>query len=162
MKGITEGIFGYIVIVLAVISLAIFLISQSGMKGIEVEKRAGLRIFRESGNLAINSLFNYKVDFVEKPYIETIIDAILEAKADGKLDDDSDKVFYGIGIGTLNNTEIIPPLFDNYMPGRWKLTVITPDGEFTYGNFSGEPEYVYEQLIPVPEERLGRIILYIK
>lgn len=161
MKGITEGIFGYIVIVLAVISLAIFLISQSGMKGIEVEKRAGLRIFREDGNIALNSLFNYKVDFVEKPYIETVIDAILEANAEGE-PYDSDKVFYGIGIGTLNNTEIIPSLFDNYLLGRWKLTVITPDGSFTYGNFSGEPEYVYEQLIPIPEERLGRMILYIK
>ncbi len=160
MKGISEEFIYLVVIVLAIFTLLAFLNTQSLLKETETKKTVGLRFLREEGNLAIFSLFNNKVDFVEKPYIETVIDAVL-SKHQKNDPTEIYKAFYGIGVGTLNNTEIIPSLFKNYLPGKWKLEVITPNRTVEYGFLSGEPRYVYKQLIPVPEERLGLVILYL-
>ncbi len=159
MKGITESIFGYLVIVLVVLALIFFLVSQGGIRGAEVGKSVSVRVFDETATLAISSLFNEKVDFVEKPYAEVLVDAILTFNESENITEKY-KAFYGAGVGELNNTEIISPLFENYMPAKWKLEIITPNGTLTYGNLSKEAKYVYEQIIPVPEERIGRIILY--
>jgi len=62
----------------------------------------------------------------------------------------------------LNVSEIIPPLLDNYAKGRWRLDVITPDGYYIYGKPNlGKIIYAYRTIIPVPEERIGELILYI-
>jgi len=179
MKGVSEGILGYIVIILSVITLIFFLYSQGELKGIEVSKQVHGRVFDEEARLSTIALFNNKVDFVEKPYIETMIDAALSRNATDNVTE-SYKAFYGIGIGTLNNTEIIPPLYDNYIQGKWRLILLIPNGTkeiydeqtstvyrqqtylvVSYGNLSDEPRYTYKQMIPVPEQRTGKLILYI-
>jgi hypothetical protein len=155
------------------------------LRGVEVSKTTHGRVFDEEGTLAIISLFNNKVDFVQKPYVEVLVDAALSLNESENFTEKY-KAFYGIGIGELNNTEIIPPLFDEYIPGKWKLVVMIPNEtviqinetyddyytvtknitiifyyNVTYGYISGEPKWVYKQLIPVPEERIGKLILYI-
>lgn len=160
MKGVTDSIFNYLVIALSLIFLSIFFISQGALRGGEVSESVNIRSFDEEGVMVLLSLFHNEIDLVEKPYAMALVDATLKMVA---LNDSSahTKVDYGSGVGTLNNTEIIPGLFDNYIPDRWRLEVVVPNGTLIYGNFFGEAKYVYRQLVPVPEQRTGTINLYI-
>lgn len=157
MKGLVEEMVYLIIIILAIFMLFVFFIYQQGTKGVEVEKSVEERILMEEGNSLAFVLFNNKLAYAEKFYLECGIDAILQGSSSNK---EMNKVFYGVGIGKVNLTEIIPPLLDNYAKGRWKLEIITPDGTFAYGELKeNKVIYSYEMLIPVPEERVGKIIL---
>jgi len=159
MKGIVEEMVWVIVLVLAVIILSVFFILQQGMRGTEVKKTVEERVLNEEGMTTEFSLFNNQLPIAEKTYLETAIDAILQGEF---MKEKNNEVYYGIGIGKLNVTEIIPPLLDNYISGRWRIEVITPDGYYVYGKLNlGEEIYTYRSIIPVPEERVGEIILYI-
>lgn len=159
MKGMVEEIFWFVIIVLTVFMLFAFFTYQQGTRGIEVKKSVEERILDEEGNTAVFSLFNNKLPFVEKVYLECIIDSILQGSFYKK---EMDKVFYGNGVGNLNTSEIIPPLLDKYVEGRWKLEISTPDGSYVYGKADmGDIIYSYESLIPVPEERIGKVTFQI-
>lgn len=139
--------------------LFIFFTQQRGTRGIEVRKNVEERVLNEEGSATIFTLFNNKLPFVEKTYLQCGIDSILQGSF-SKVE--MNKVFYGMGIGKLNVTEIIPPMLDNYLEGRWELKIITPDDEYEYGGIQGgKVVYTYESLIPVPEERTGKAILLI-
>ena len=157
MKGTIEEMIYSVVVVLVVFMLFVFFTQQSGTRGVEVRKTVEERILNEEGSAAVFSLFNNKLLFAEKTYLECGIDSILQGNISDK---EINEVFYGMGTGKVNVTEIIPSMLDRYAEGRWELRVITPDGEYTYGGIeSNKVMYTYESLIPVPEERSGKVIL---
>ena len=159
MKGTIEDMIYSVVIVLVVFMLFVFFTYQRGTRGIEVRKSVEERVLNEEGSATLFTLFNNKLPFVEKTYLECGVDSILQGSFSNE---DMDKAFYGMGIGKVNVTEIIPPMLDKYLKGRWELRVITPDGEYTYGGIERrEVMYTYESLIPVPEEKSGKVILLI-
>ena len=159
MKGTIEDMIYSVVIVLVVFMLFVFFTYQRGTRGIEVKKSVEERVLNEESSSAVFTLFNNKLPFVEKTYLECAIDSILQGNF-SKIE--MNKVFYGLGTGKVNVTEIIPPMLDKYTKGRWELRVITSDGEYTYGGIERkEVIYTYESLIPVPEERVGKVILSI-
>jgi len=168
MRGMAETILGSVVILLATLILIFSLYSQEELRGAEISKGVYQRILDEEARLSVISLFNTKVPEAEKPYLETMVDAALNINPTKK-SFERYKVFYGIGVGELDTREIIPPFFDNLMPGRWKLVLLIPNStegqenyiEVSYGNLSVEPKYVYKQIIPLPEEQIGKIIFYI-
>lgn len=156
MKGTIEEMFYLVVIVFAILMLFVFFTYQRGTRGAEVRKTVEERLLSEEIATAISTIFNNKLPFVEKTYLQTGIDAILLGAS---LKKEKYRVFYGIGIGELNLTEIIPAQLENYVKGRWELKIITPDDEYTYGGLKkGEIIYSYEALIPVPHERVGKLI----
>lgn len=158
-KAMTETILSFSAIIFSVVLLLLAFSFQQKTKGGEVERTVTLRQLDESSNMAIVSLFNQKVEFVEKTYLETLIDAVLYGayqRGSGK------RAYYGIGVGELRLNETIPQLFDRYLPGKWKLKVVTPDDNQTYGEIEkDEVIYVYKELVPIPKERLGKVILYV-
>lgn len=157
MKGVVEEMVYFVIIILAVFMLFVFFTYQRGTRGVEVKKSVEERLLSEESTSAVFTLFNNKLPLVEKTYLECGIDSILQGNFSKK---EMNKVFYGIGIGKVNVTEIIPPLLDNYAKGRWELRIITPDGTYTYGKLEkNEVVYSYESLIPIPEERVGKAIL---
>lgn len=158
-KGAIETVLSFSVIIFSIIILILAFTFQQRMKGGEVSQSITSRHLAEASNLAIISLHNQKVEFVQKSYIETLIDAALYgANQRGS----GNSVYYGTGIGQLRLNETIPPLFDRYLPGKWELEVVTPDGNHTYGGIkSDEVVYVYKELVPVPKQRLGKVILYV-
>jgi hypothetical protein len=159
MKGFVEETIWVIVLVIAVIIISLFIILQQGMRGAEVRKTVEERLMSEQGTTSIFSLFNNQLLFVDKTYLETAIDAVLQGEHMKK---EKSQVYYGNAVGSINVTEIIPPLFDNYLKGRWRVEVTTPDGEYTYGKQElGDTVYSYKSMIPVPEERIGEIAFYI-
>jgi len=159
MKGFVEETIWAITLVVAVIIISVFLILQQGMRGAEVRKTVEERLMSEQGTTSVLSLFSNQLLFVDKTYLETAIDAVLQGAF---MNENKNKVYYGSGIGSVNMTEIIPSLFDNYLKGRWRVEVITPDGTFVYGNQKlGSTVYSYKSMIPIPEERIGEIAVYI-
>jgi hypothetical protein len=159
MKGFVEETVWAVTLVIAVVIISFFLIFQQGMRGAEVRKTVEERVLNEEGNSALFTLFNNQLPFVEKTYLETAIDSILQGAF---MKEPYFKVYYGAGVGELNIYEIIPTLFDNYIKEKWKLEVITPDGYYVYGNPNlGKVIYTYTTVIPVPEERFGEMILSI-
>jgi hypothetical protein len=159
MKGFVEEAVWAVTLVIAVVIISFFLIFQQGLRGTEVRQTVEERILNEEGNSALFTLFNNQLPLVEKTYLETAIDAILQGEF---MQEDKNKVFYGNAIGSVYVNEIIPPLLDNYISGRWKLEVTTPDGYYIYGKPNlGKIIYTYTTSIPVPEERVGELILSI-
>ncbi|MCD6403402.1 MAG: hypothetical protein J7K98_03670 [Candidatus Aenigmarchaeota archaeon] len=167
MKGQTQELIWLVSTIIIVMVMFLFFYYQFGTKGIEVKKAEEERNLDEAATLALLTLYNNRLPFVEKYYIQTAIDAILrgdflEKATEGKFSE-KDKVFYGEDIGKVNVTEIIPPLFEKYFGNRWKLTIKTPKGTFEYGHSIKEEEilYSYSFTIPVPEEKFGMAILEI-
>lgn len=157
MKGMVEQMFYIVIIVLALFMLFIFFTYQRGTRGAEVRKTVEERGLSEELNGVGSSLFNNKLPVAEKSYLASAIDAILEGT---HRDKELDKAFYGVGIGTVNATEIINPFLDSYAEGRLELRIETPDGAYVYGKIKpGNVIYSYESLIPVPEERVGKITI---
>ena len=162
MKGlIVEELIYFIIIIIAVFFLAVYFIFQQGTRGVEVRKNVEERGFIESGNSLIFSTFNYKLPFVEKVALEFAIDSILQG-VHFRNGEKMNQVFYGKGIATVNNTEIFYPMFDNFVKNRWRLEVNTPDGQFVYGN-NRQDKIIYSFVasIPVPHERVGKLVLTI-
>ncbi|MEM4589619.1 MAG: hypothetical protein QXL73_06465 [Thermoplasmata archaeon] len=159
MKGYVEEMLYFVIIVFTIFMLVVFFIYERGTKGAEVRKAVEERLLREEIAAVIFILFNNKLPFTEKSYIENGIDAILQGTSTKK---ELDKVFYGAGIGIVNVSEVIQPLLENYLMGRWELTIITPDGKYTYGSINKKKiVYSYEALIPIPEERVGKVIFLV-
>lgn len=159
MKGFVEETIWIITLVLAMAILSIFFIFQQGTGGVDVRKTVEERVLNEEGISSIFSTFNDKLPYAEKTYLETAVDAVLQGAFNNE---DLFQVYYGTGIGKLNVTEIVPPLFDNYLKGRWRLEIVTPDGNYAYGKQDlGNVVYTYRSIVPVPEERTGEVILYI-
>lgn len=157
MKGMVTEMFYFIVIILVIFMLFIFFTYQRGTKGIEVKKSVEERVLNEEINGLALTLFNNKLPYAEKVYLECAIDAILQGNHSKK---ELNKTYYGAGIGKVNVTEIIPPLLDLYAKGRLELRIETPNGTYTYGKIqSGKVIYAYQSLIPVPEERVGRMTI---
>lgn len=154
-KGMIEETVWMIVIIAALLTIALFFYNQQS-SGIEVNKNVEERVVNEEGISLLLSLSGDKPPYVEKYYAQILADAVLEGVF---LKHDKDKAFYGNGIGGVNTTEIIPPLVKKFTNKNWRITVVTPDGTNFYGNPKlGNILYSYEVLIPVPEERAGRII----
>lgn len=159
MKGYAEEMLYFVAIIFSVFMLFVFFMYQIGTRGAEVKKTVEERKLSEEIASTISSLFNSKLPFVEKTYIQIAIDSILEGHYRNK---ERYQVFYGIGTGRLNVTEIIPPFFENYVKRRWELKIETPESNYTYGHIEKKKIiYSYEALIPVPEERIGKIQLFI-
>jgi hypothetical protein len=156
MKAVAQEMFYLIVIIIIILILFVFFTYERGTKGVEVQKNVEERILNEEINGFAGTLFNDKLPYAEKVYLETSIDAILEGKFYKRTE--LNKAFYGSGIGTVNVTEIIPPLLDLYSKGRLKVIIETPNGNYSYGEIkAGDVMYTYESLIPVPEERIGKL-----
>ncbi len=155
MKGYVEKMMYFIIMVLAVFMLFVFFTYQKGTRGIEVKRSVEERGLDEEGTGTVFTLYNNKLPYVEKTYLQCGIDAILRGIS---LEEEKYKVFYGIGIGEVNVSEIIPPFLDRYAKGRWELTITTPEESYTYGGIEkNKVIYSYESLIPVPEERIGKV-----
>ena len=156
MKGFVEEMVYSIIISLVIFMLFVFFTYQRGTRGIEVRKIVEERGLSEEGTSTVFTLFNNKLPFVEKTYLECAIDAILQGIY---LNKEQNKVFYGVGVGEVNLTEIIPPLLEKYVSGRWELAIIMPKVTYTYGGIERKNViYSYESLIPIPEERVGRVV----
>jgi hypothetical protein len=153
-KGFVEEITWIVTIIMATVIIALFIYNQQS-GGIEVTKTVEERVLNEEGISILFSLSNDKPPYVEKYYSQILVDAVLQGTF---LIKDTDKVFYGNGIGTVNSTEIIPPLIKKFTTKNWKLNVVTPDGSRAYGSGGGEILYSYEIPVPVPEERIGKIV----
>ena len=157
MKGFAQEMFYFIIIILAIFLLFIFFTYERGTTGVEVKKSVEERIVTEEINGLSSTLFNNKLPYAEKVYLQAMIDAVLEGNFTKR---DMNKTFYGAGIGKLNLTEIIPPLLEMYAEGRIEIRIYTPNGTITYGELEGNKiVYTFESVIPVPEERLGRLVI---
>jgi hypothetical protein len=153
MKAQAEEFLYLATIFSSIIILIVFLAYQHGTKGKEVIRTVAERNIKEGINILMFSLFNDRVPIAEKFYIEAIIDATLQ-----KVFEEKNKVFYGIGIGTVNVSEILLPLINKYLSQNWELVIVTPSKTYSYGRKVGEKEvYSYETLIPLPDEQIGRL-----
>ena len=115
MKGTIEEMIYAVVIVLVIFMLFVFFTYQRGTRGIEVRKSVEERVLNEEGSAVVFTLFNNKLPFAEKTYLECGIDSILQGSFSNK---ERNKAFYGMGIGKVNVTEIIPPMLDKYAKGK--------------------------------------------
>ncbi|MEM5811302.1 MAG: hypothetical protein QXG91_00980 [Candidatus Aenigmatarchaeota archaeon] len=164
MKGYVEEIFYFLIVFFSILLLFIFFNYQLSTKGIETRKTVEERNLVESITTLFFELFNNKLPYVEKVYMQLMIDALLQ-KLKGLPEEY--KVFYGTGIGTLNLTEIIPPFLDKYAKNRYQLYLIIPaekeEKKFFYGKEIRNEDilYVYETVVPVPDLRIGKVVLYI-
>lgn len=157
MKAVAQEMFYLIIIFISIFLLFIFFTYERGTKGTEVRKSVEERILSEEINGLSSTLFNNKLPYAEKTYIECAIDAILQGNSTKK---DLNKTYYGAGIGRVNLTEIIPPLLEMYAQGRLEVRIYTPNGTQTYGKVKdSDVIYTFETLIPVPEERVGRLVV---
>lgn len=157
-KGFLEEMTWLIIIIVAVLILALFIFNQQ-FRGVEVEQKVEERILNEEGISLLFSLSQDKPPYVERFYAQILIDAVLQGISNKK---ETNKVYYGAGIGKVNATEIIPQLVSKFTTKNWQLTVVTPDGSYIYGQSNpGNILYSYEVLVPVPEERTGKLIFEI-
>ncbi|MCD6216105.1 MAG: hypothetical protein J7J92_03475 [Candidatus Aenigmarchaeota archaeon] len=157
MKGIMEEMLGFLIIVFAALLIGFFFYGQSSLKGGEVSGSIREKSIDEASNMALSSLFNNKLEIIEKPYIEVIIDSILQS-------DNKTFVYYGTGIGTIKNKEVVDPLFDYYLgKNHWKLYVIVEKNKsLEFGNLTKRKRlFSYERKIPVPPDQLGKVVLYV-
>lgn len=158
MKAIAQEMFYLIVIIIVILILFVFFTYERGTKGVEVQKNVEERILNEEVNGLAGTLFNDKLPYAEKVYLETAIDAVLEGKFYKRTE--LNKAFYGSGIGTVNVSEIIPPLLDLYSKGKLEVIIETPNGKYSYGQIrQSDVVYTYESWIPVPEERIGKLTI---
>ena len=156
MRGITGEILAFVIISISLLVLAMFFSVETTLKGGEVIKTITERKIDESAQTVIFTLFNNRVDTVQKTYIEAMMDACLQNKT-------GDEVFYGQAIGTLYPFELIDPLFNKYMGKfRWKIKLIGENCTLVRGEL---PEnrvlYTYFVEVPYPPEKIGNMTLYI-
>jgi hypothetical protein len=155
MKAQAEEFFYLATIVFSAILLIIFLSYQQSTRGKEVLQALQERIYSEELADVGSILFNSKLPFFEKYYIQAMIDGILQGK-------DYSFVYYGKALNTTNITQILEPLLDQSFKGRWRIEVILPKDTQVYGELKKEKVlYSWENLIPVPDENVGKIILSI-
>lgn len=155
MKSQAEEFFYLASIIFSAIILIAFLSYQQSMRGIEVSKTLQERIYSEElANLG-SMMFNSKIPFFEKYYVQAIIDGILQGK-------DYSFVYYGRGLNTTNITQLLEPLLDQSFKGKWRIEIVLPKDTHVYGELKKEKAvYSWENLIPVPDENVGKIIISI-
>jgi hypothetical protein len=155
MKAQVEEFFYLATIIFSGILLIVFLSYQQSTRGKEVLQAIQERIYSEELANVGSMLFNSKLPFFEKYYIQAMIDGILQGK-------DYSFVYYGKGLNTTNITQILEPLLDQSFKGRWRIEVILPKDTQVYGELKKEKVlYSWENLIPVPDENVGKIIISI-
>jgi len=153
MKGSVEELFYIIVIFISFLFLFLFLTSERTKEGKEVRKAVEERILTEELLDFSKALFNNKVPFSEKRYIQSLIDGILRGS--------KEYVYYGKGIGSINLTGITEQLISQYAKDRIKIEISIGNKKYEWGEIRGKILYTYETLIPIPDERLGRLIIYL-
>lgn len=159
-KGFAEEIFTFTVIIFSVILLTIFFASESVLKGGEVSRSVRGRNLDESANLALETLYDNKLERFQKTYLELIIDAYHQPV-------NETHVYYGEGLKAVHVREIINPLFNNYFgKGAWKLKLKTKKGSVSYGELNEDrSQYTYVSKFPVPEpsikHNIGNVTLYV-
>lgn len=159
-KGFAEEILGFMIIIFSIIILAIFFTSESVLKGGEVSKSVRGRNWDESANLALQTLYDNKLEKFNKTYVELMLDAQLQGR-------NETHVYYGRGLGTIYVEEVVNPLFNRYFgKGRWKLVLKTKKGSVSYGNLNKEESnYRYISNIPKPyavsPNNIGEVSLYV-
>jgi hypothetical protein len=135
--------------------LIIFLFYQQSTREKEVSKTIYERLYSEELSNVGNILFNSKIPLFEKYYIQAAIDGILSGK-------DYSYVYYGKALNTTNITQILEPILEKSFKGRWRIEVILPKDTQIYGELKKEKIlYSWENLIPVPDENAGKIIISI-
>lgn len=143
-KGFAEEILSFTIIIFSIVILTLFFTSQSVLKEEDVIRSVRGRINDESANLAIQSLYDNRLEEFNKTYMELILDAQLDGG-------DVTKIEYGMASPKVDVTEVINPLFNRYFgKGEWKLVVKTRKGSVTYGELEKESDYKYVSNIPVP------------
>lgn len=158
-KGFSEEILSFTLITFSIIIMTLFFTSEGLLKGGEVSRSVSGKIMDESANMAIHTLYDDRIEKINKTYIELIVDAHIQGNNDTK-------VYYGEGVGTIHVWEIINPLFNNYFgDGGWKLVVKTNQGTSIYGNLKKESKYKYISNIPIPapsqKGSIGNVTLHV-
>lgn len=157
MKGIMEEALGFLIIVFVALLIGFFFSGQNILKGSELKGSLREKNIDEASNMALSSLFNNKLEFVEKTYIEVIVDSMLQTS-------NRTFVFYGAGVGTIKNKEIVEPLFDYYLgKNHWKLYItIEKDRSLEFGNLTKRSRlFSYERKIPIPPDQIGEVVLHV-
>jgi len=152
MKGSVEEFFYIIAIFLSFFVLSLFFISQQTKEGAEVRKAVEERILTEELSDFSAALFNSKVPFSEKSYIQCLIDGILQGS--------KNYVYYGNASGTVNITGVIDQFVSQYAKDRIKIEIDMKE-KHEWGEIKGKTLYTYEMLIPIPDERIGKLIIYL-
>jgi len=158
MKGQAEELIYFVIVFVCVFLLFVFLNYELSVRGREVRKKTEERLVEETGMNILQNIFNLKMPISEKRYAEILIDSLLAGKA-WKLK--KDKAFYGLGIGTVNGSEVLSSFINNYFT-NWELELVYSNVKQTYGRGIGNKEvYAFSVSIPVPEEKVGRLNFYI-
>jgi hypothetical protein len=154
MKSQAEEMFYLASIIISILMIASFLIYQSTTKGKEVQKASEERIITEALSNVMFSIFNSKLPVAEKYYFQLAIDGALEKKYED--------VYYGEEIKAINITQTLETLLEKNFKGKWRIEIITPEKTQVYGNLKKENvAYTYENLVAVPDERVGKIVVSI-
>ncbi|MEM5816145.1 MAG: hypothetical protein QXL14_03825 [Candidatus Aenigmatarchaeota archaeon] len=126
-------------------------------------------VFDDLALRLIATLYIAKFQTLEKTYLQMMIDSLLYLKRydeeTRKRIDLGDKVFYGISLGTYNVSDIVFPIFDNFIgKNRWQLVIYYNQTlYYIYGNDildnrkSNIKSYVLT--IPIPDGEVGYIVL---
>jgi hypothetical protein len=155
MKSQAEEFFYLATIIFSAILLIVFLFYQQSTRGKEISKIIHERVYSEELANVGNILFNSKIPLFEKYYLQAAIDGILSGK-------DYSYVYYGRALNTTNITQILEPLLEKSFKGRWRIEIILPEDVQVYGELKKEKIlYSWENLIPVPDERVGKVIVSI-
>ena len=118
MKSQVEEFFYLASIILSAIFLITFSFYQQSTRGKEVLQITQERIYNEELSNIGNILFNSKIPFFEKYYIQAMIDGILEGK-------DYNFVYYGKALNTTNITQIIETLLEESLRGKWRIEAVS-------------------------------------
>ena len=153
MKSQAEEMFYLASIFVSILILIVFLFYQQGTKGKEVQRASEERLIKEELSNIIYSIYNSKLPIAEKYYFQLAIDETLG---------NYENVYYGMGINAINVTQTLETLLEKNFKGRWRIEIITPDKVEVYGSLKKENAiYVYENLVAIPDERIGKIAVYL-
>ncbi|MFB6075576.1 MAG: hypothetical protein ABEK17_00375 [Candidatus Aenigmatarchaeota archaeon] len=156
-KGFAQEFIGFLVVIISVVLLSLFFVSQGALKGGEVTRSVGGRNLDESANLALMALFNNEPRSFDKTYIEIAIDSIYQGE-------NKTIVFYGKDVGVASSKQLLTSLFNDYLgEDRWGLKIETSNANIAYGNRISKREdvYNYESKIPLPGDEIGKVSLYV-
>jgi len=152
MKGFAEELLYTVAIFLSLFILFLFFTSQQAKEGAEVRKTVENRILTEELSDLSIALFSSKVPSVEKSYTQCLIDGILQGS--------KEYVYYGDASGGVNLTAVIDQFTAQYAKDRIEIDLAIGEN-YQFGKAKGKTVYAYEMLIPVPDERVGRLTVYL-
>ncbi|MEM5814973.1 MAG: hypothetical protein QXD89_00580 [Candidatus Aenigmatarchaeota archaeon] len=160
MKGSVEELLYLVASFISVFFMVVFLNYQLSIGGREVRKNVEERLIDENGLNVLKGLFDTKLPIIEKSHLEVCIDALLQSENKNK---ELSKVFYGAQLGTTYCNEILKNYFNNYLGEIWRLELIANEVKYSYGseNYDKNLIYSFSFVVPVPEEKVGRVTFYI-